>query len=55
MPGVGFTSMAVVLADVPSFNELGENLNSMSGADYEKVRSRHTEEYAALVKKLTGN
>ncbi len=34
--------------------QLGENLNYMDGADYEKVRMRQTEEYAALVKKLTG-
>ncbi len=35
--------------------QLGENMNYMNGSDYEKVRMRQTEEYAALVKKLTSN
>lgn len=33
---------------------LGENTNFMDGPEYDKVRAKQTEEYAALVKKLTG-
>jgi hypothetical protein len=50
----GELRILTVAGDKRLLKQLGENANSMAGADYEKVRMQQTEAYEGLVKNLTG-